>query len=119
MDGEAVHSVGLLDHLATLTRNTLVFTGGVSSEQLSVPTDLQRRAFEQIGQAIPPSASGQSSLKPTPVDRRTPTQRRGYVVLDSISSACYLVFASLLPGGRRIGKCAVRVVHSASIRSPY
>ncbi len=53
-DDQPVHSLAtLLDHLATLTRNTVVFAGGVHIDKLSVPTDLQRRAFELIGAAIP------------------------------------------------------------------
>jgi hypothetical protein len=43
----------LLDHLATLTRNTIVFAGGVRVDKLAVPTPLQRRAFELIGAPIP------------------------------------------------------------------
>jgi hypothetical protein len=52
--GDAVHDLSsLLDHLATLTRNTVVFTGGVRIEKLTLPTPLQRRAFELIGAPIP------------------------------------------------------------------
>ncbi|MGH9066824.1 MAG: IS1634 family transposase [Acidimicrobiales bacterium] len=48
------HSLAtLLDHLATLTRNTIVFAGGVRIDKLAVPTPLQRRAFELIGAPIP------------------------------------------------------------------
>lgn len=43
----------LLNHLATLTRNTIVFTGGARIDKLSLPTTLQRRAFELIGAPIP------------------------------------------------------------------
>jgi transposase len=51
--GDVVHDLSsLLNHLATLTRNTVVFTGGVRIEQLTLPTPLQRRAFELIGAPI-------------------------------------------------------------------
>jgi transposase len=52
--GDTVHDLSsLLDHLATLTRNTVVFTGGVRIEKLTLATPLQRRAFELIGAPIP------------------------------------------------------------------
>jgi transposase len=52
--GETLHDLSsLLNHLATLTRNTVVFTGGVRIEKLALPTALQRRAFELIGTPIP------------------------------------------------------------------
>jgi hypothetical protein len=45
---------GLLDHLDTLTRNICTVPGtAVSFEQLSEPTETQRRAFELIGASIP------------------------------------------------------------------
>ena len=48
------HSLAtLLDHLATLTRNTIVFAGGLRIEKLAIPTDLQRRAFKLIGASVP------------------------------------------------------------------
>ena len=43
----------LLNHLATLTRNTIVFAGGARIDKLALPTPLQRRAFELIGTPIP------------------------------------------------------------------
>ena len=53
-DDHPVHSLAtLLEHLATLTRNTVVFAGGVRIDKLSVPTELQRRAFELISEPIP------------------------------------------------------------------
>ncbi|MHB1773589.1 MAG: IS1634 family transposase [Acidimicrobiales bacterium] len=53
-DGQPVHShATLLEELATLTRNTIVFSGGVRITKLAVPTPLQRRAFELIGSPIP------------------------------------------------------------------
>jgi len=39
--------------LATLTRNTIVFAGGERTEKLSLPTPLQRRAFDLIGVPVP------------------------------------------------------------------
>jgi len=53
-DGQPVHSFAtLLGELATLTRNTVVFTGGVRVTKLATPTPLQRRAFQLIGTPIP------------------------------------------------------------------
>ena len=53
-EGETVHDLSsLLNHLATLTRNTVVFPGGVRIDKLALPTPLQRRAFELIGAPIP------------------------------------------------------------------
>jgi Transposase DDE domain len=57
-DGAPVHSLAtLLDELATLTRNTIAFTGGVRIAKLSLPTPLQHRAFELIGAPIPTQLS--------------------------------------------------------------
>jgi hypothetical protein len=47
----------LFDHLATLTRNTIVLAGGVRVDKLTIPTDLQRKAFELIGAPIPATLS--------------------------------------------------------------
>jgi hypothetical protein len=45
---------GLLDHLATLTRNQIRYHGtNIDIDKLSDPTPDQRRAFELIGAAIP------------------------------------------------------------------
>jgi hypothetical protein len=45
---------GLLDHLATLTRNQVRFTGTTAIvPMLAEPTSAQRQAFELIGAAIP------------------------------------------------------------------
>ncbi|MHB1554618.1 MAG: IS1634 family transposase [Acidimicrobiales bacterium] len=53
-NNHTAHSLAtLLDHLATLTRNTIVFAGGVRIDKLAVPTPLQRKAFELIGAPIP------------------------------------------------------------------
>ncbi len=53
-NGQPLHSfTTLLDELATLTRNTVVFTGGARITKLATPTPLQRRAFELIGAPIP------------------------------------------------------------------
>ena len=52
-NGQPVRSFrGLLDHLATLTRNTTVFAGR-HIDVLAAPTPTQRRAFELIGAPIP------------------------------------------------------------------
>ena len=53
-NGAPLHSLAtLLDELATLTRNTIVFTGGSKVTKIAVPTPLQRRAFELIGIPVP------------------------------------------------------------------
>jgi hypothetical protein len=53
-DNQPAHSLAsLLDELATLTRNTVAFTGGVRIDKLATPTPLQHRAFELIGAPIP------------------------------------------------------------------
>ncbi len=53
-DNSIVHNFStLLNHLATLTRNTIKFAGGTRIEKLSLPTPLQRRAYELIGTPIP------------------------------------------------------------------
>ena len=58
-DGETVHNLSsLLNHLATLTRNTVVFAGGVRIDKLALPTPLQRRVFELIGTPIPTTLGG-------------------------------------------------------------
>ena len=45
---------GLLEHLATLTRNQVRYTGTqVAVPMLAEPTNAQRQAFELIGTAIP------------------------------------------------------------------
>ena len=52
--GQPAHNLAtLLNHLATLTRNTITFTGGARIDKLAIPTPLQRRAFELIGTPIP------------------------------------------------------------------
>ena len=45
---------GLLEHLATLTRNQVRFTGtAVTTPMLTEPTSTQREAFDLIGAPIP------------------------------------------------------------------
>ena len=46
---------GLLDHLGTLTRNTMRTTSGMSREfeMLATPTPTQRQVFELLGTAVP------------------------------------------------------------------
>ena len=52
--GETLHDLSsLLNHLATLSRDTVVFSGGVRIDKLALPTALQRRAFELVGAPIP------------------------------------------------------------------
>ncbi len=52
-DGQPAHNLAtLLDHLATLTRNT-VHAGGHSVELLATPTPLQRQAFQLLNTPIP------------------------------------------------------------------
>jgi hypothetical protein len=54
-DGRTYHSFrGLLEHLATLTRNQVRFAGtGTEIPVLAEPTSAQRQAFDLIGAAIP------------------------------------------------------------------
>jgi Transposase DDE domain len=55
-DGAPVHSFQtLLDHLATLSRQTIVFTdpAAVTIDKLTTPTPTQQRAFELVGASIP------------------------------------------------------------------
>jgi hypothetical protein len=53
--GQPYHSFrGLLEHLATLTRNQVRYTGTqVTIAMLAEPTSAQRQAFELIGAPIP------------------------------------------------------------------
>src|SRR5271166_6868229 len=53
--GQPYHSFrGLLDHLATLTRNQVRYAGTqVTIAMLTEPTSIQRQAFELLGAAIP------------------------------------------------------------------
>ena len=44
---------GLLEHLATLTRNQVRYTGTVTIPMLTEPTSTQREAFSLLGAAIP------------------------------------------------------------------
>jgi hypothetical protein len=54
-NGEVRSFRSLLDHLATLTRNTMRTTSGVSREfeMLAAPTATQRQVFELLGTAVP------------------------------------------------------------------
>jgi hypothetical protein len=53
-DGHALHSFNsLLDHLATLTRDEIVFTGGARIHKLSNATPTQRKAFQLIDASVP------------------------------------------------------------------
>jgi len=53
-DDEVLHSFGsLLDHLATLTRDEIVFTGGARIHKLANATALQRKAFDLISSTVP------------------------------------------------------------------
>jgi transposase len=54
-DGETVHRFhGLLDHLATLTKNTIQPHGDLPAfDRLTVPTPLQQKAFQLLGLSIP------------------------------------------------------------------
>ncbi|PZS19965.1 MAG: transposase, partial [Pseudonocardiales bacterium] len=52
-DGEPLRSFrGLLEHLATLARNTITL-GGTTFDKITTPTATQRRAFDLIGAPIP------------------------------------------------------------------
>ena len=54
-EGETVHRFrGLLEHLATLTKNTIQPAGDLPSfDRLTVPSDLQRKAFDLLEIPIP------------------------------------------------------------------
>jgi len=54
-DGQPIHRFrGLLDHLATLTKNTIQPKGDLPAfDRLTVPTELQRQAFDRLGLPIP------------------------------------------------------------------
>jgi Transposase DDE domain len=54
-DGQTVHSFrGLLDHLTTLTKNTIQPKGDLPAfDRLTVPTELQKKAFDLLGVPIP------------------------------------------------------------------
>jgi len=55
-DGERLHSFGsLLDHLGTLTRDEIVFTGGARIHKLANQTPTQRKAFQLIDATVPTS----------------------------------------------------------------
>lgn len=53
--GQPAHSLAtLLDHLATLTRDTIVFAhSGVTIDKLALPTPTQRQAFQLIDAPVP------------------------------------------------------------------
>jgi hypothetical protein len=51
--GTPLHSFrGLLEHMATLTRNTITL-GQTSFDKIALPTPTQQRAFDLIGTPIP------------------------------------------------------------------
>jgi hypothetical protein len=53
-DDQPAHSLTtILDELATLTRNTILFDGGARINKLATPTALQHRAFDLINTTIP------------------------------------------------------------------
>ena len=54
-EGETVHRFrGLLDHLATLTKNTIQPQGDLPAfDRLTVPTDLQQKALDLLGVTVP------------------------------------------------------------------
>lgn len=52
--GAPAHSFPtLLDHLATLTRDTIAFANGATTEKLALPTPTQQAAFDLLGSPIP------------------------------------------------------------------
>ena len=54
-EGETVHRFrGLLDYLATLTKNTIQPQGDLPAfDRLTVPTDLQQKALDLLGVTVP------------------------------------------------------------------
>ena len=64
-EGLELHSYGtLLSHLGSLSRSRILFAGGHTTEKLSLPTPIQRRAFELIGVPIPITVRGKSTETP-------------------------------------------------------
>jgi hypothetical protein len=58
---------GLLEHLATLTRNQVRYTGTqVTISVLTEPTSIQRQAFERLGAAIPLTLKQPEHHRPQP-----------------------------------------------------
>lgn len=53
-NGTPAHSLStLLDHLATLTRDTITFPNGATTEKLALPTPTQQAAFDLLASPIP------------------------------------------------------------------
>ena len=74
-DGEPLHSFAtLVDALAALTRNTIVFSGGARVTKLSAPTALQRRAAARH----PSTDRAQADVvRNRPREAETPAQQAG------------------------------------------
>jgi hypothetical protein len=75
---------GLLEHLATLTRNQVRFAGAaVTVPMLAEPTSTQRQAFELIGTPIPltPDQAGSGASQGTVPDTQ-------WVIFSSWSLRC-------------------------------
>jgi len=52
--GSAAHSFAtLLDHLGTLTRDTITFANGATIDKLATPTPTQQKAFDLLNKPIP------------------------------------------------------------------
>ena len=98
-DGEPLHSFAtLVDELASLTRNTVVFAGGARITKLATPIPLQRRAFELIGAPVP------IELKPMQTEHR-PCVHKGPLLSGGPSryrrrnfGLVVLVLATCVPG---------------------
>jgi hypothetical protein len=86
-DGGPVHSYAtLLDELASLTRNTLVFAGGARLTKLAALTPLQRRAFELSSARLSPSSSGQCRQNTDPHPHKAPCPAGGFHVTGVVTS---------------------------------
>jgi hypothetical protein len=64
--GQVLHSFrGLLDHLATLTRNTIRLDSDHTFDKITTPTEVQPRAFDLLGAPIPITLGPASRQNPT------------------------------------------------------
>jgi hypothetical protein len=74
---------GLLDHLATLTRNDVKYgPNGPVVPTLAEPTGTQRHAFQLINTAIPLTLAWPESTTKTP----NPRQRGGSAISTAVTS---------------------------------
>jgi hypothetical protein len=110
---------GLLDHLATLTRDQVRFAGATASvPMLTEPTSTQRQAFELIGTAIPLTLNQQQGIgdgfrgmgdrRPRQGAMAWPTERRAA----RVSARAMLLSAA--PGSRLLAVALISVSPSTT-----